>query len=91
MFQSDAVLCSNVYKAFLDIEEKMRNISSGKKEYLVKLVKDKFDPMYGDAHGVCYLLDPRYLGDDMTWSLHNLIENFIYNFPKTDGTTNKER
>jgi hypothetical protein len=47
--------------------------------------------MYGDAHGVCYLLDPRYLGDDMTWSLHNLIEDFIYNFPKTDGTTNKER
>ena len=70
---------------------KMSNISSGKKDYLVKLVKDRFNFMYGDAHGVCYLLDPRYLGDDMTWSLHNLIENFIYNFPKTDGTTNKER
>ena len=37
------------------------------------------------------LLDPRYLGDDMTQRLCNEIEDFIYNFPKNDGTTNKER
>ncbi|CAB4039334.1 hypothetical protein DYB30_009596, partial [Paramuricea clavata] len=94
LFQGDAVPCSDVYKAFLVLEEKMRNmsnISSEKKEYLAKLVRSRFNFMYGDAHGVCYLLDPRYLGDDMTRRLRNEIEDFIYNFLKNDGTTNKER
>ena len=60
MFRSDAVGCSNVYKAFLVLEEKMRNmsnISSEKKEYLAKLVHNRFNFMYRDAHGVCHLLD----------------------------------
>ncbi|CAB4008062.1 transposase putative [Paramuricea clavata] len=94
LFQGDAVPCSDVYKAFLVLEEKMRNmsnISSEKKEYLAKLVRNRFNFMYGDAHGVCYLLDPRYLGDDMTRRLRNEIEDFIYNVLKNDGTTNKER
>ena len=94
MFQSDAVPCSNVYKAFLDLEEKMHNlgnINAEKKEYLVKLVRNRFNFMYRDAHGVCYLLDPRHLRDDMTWTLRNEIEDFIYNFPKNDGTTDKAR
>ena len=34
---------------------------------------------------------PCYLGDDMTQRLCNDIEDFLYNFPKNDGTTNKER
>ncbi len=94
MFQCDAVSCSDVYKAFLVMEEKihkMSNVCLEKREYLVKLVKHRFNFMYGDAHGVCYLLDPRYLGNDMTWSLCNEIEDLIYNFPKNDGTTNNER
>ena len=94
IFQNDAVPCSDVYKAFLVLEEKMGNlskISSEKQEYLVNLVRNRFNFMYGDAHGVCYVLDPRYLGDNMTRALRNEIEDFIYNFPKNDGTTDKER
>ena len=37
IFQSDAVLCSDVYKAFVELEEKMRNlpnVDADKKDYL---------------------------------------------------------
>jgi hypothetical protein len=47
--------------------------------------------MYGDAHGVPYVLDPRYLGDRMLCSLRKEIEDSIFNFPKADGSTSKER
>ena len=57
MFQSDAVPCSDVYKAFLDLESKMSEligVSAEKKTYLAKLVQKRFDFMYRDAHGVVY-------------------------------------
>ena len=60
IFQSDVVPCSDVYKAFLDLE-KMRNlpnVDTDKKAYLVELVRKRFNFMYGDAHGVGYVLDP---------------------------------
>jgi hypothetical protein len=94
IFQSDAVPCSDVYKAFLELEEKMRNlpnVDADKKAYLVELVRKRFNFMYGDAHGVGYLLDPRYLGDGMLRSLRKEIEDFVYNFPKKDGTTSETR
>ena len=75
IFQSDAVPCSDVYKAFVELEEKMHNlhnlpnVEADKKAYLVELVRKRFDFMYGDAHGVAYLLDPRYLGDGMLRTL----------------------
>ena len=91
---SDAVPCCNVYKAFLVLEEKMHNmsnISSEKKEYLANLVRNRSTSCTGMHMVYVTLLDPRYLGDDMTQRLCNEIEDFIYNFPKNDGTTNKER
>ena len=42
---------------------KLKNVDAEKKAYLVQLVHNRVDFMYGDAHGVAYLLDPRYLGD----------------------------
>ena len=94
IFQSDSVPCSDVYQAFLDLEKEMRNlrnVEECKKTYLVKLVKQRFEFMYGDAHGVAYLLDPRYLGDGMDRKLRKEIEDFIFGFPTKDGTTNEER
>ena len=94
IFQSDAVPCSDVYKAFLELENKMRklqNVEADKKAYLVELVQKRFDFMYGDAHGVFYLLDPRYLGGSMLRTLQKEIEDFIYKFPQKDDTTSEAR
>ena len=66
-------------------------VNEDKRAYLVKLVQQRFEFMYGDAHGVSYLLDPRYLGDGMERKLRKEIEDFVYEFPNKDGTTNDER
>ena len=94
IFQSDDAPCSDVYKAFLDLEDKMHlipELDQVKKTYLVELVRKRFQFMYGDAHEVAYVLDPRYLGDRMSRTLRKEIEDFIFNFPKADGSTSKER
>ena len=77
IFQSDAVPCSDVFNVFLELEDKMHamtNIDAHKKTYLVQLVKQRFQFMYGDAHGIAYLLDPRYLGDRMAHKLRKEID-----------------
>ena len=51
-----------------------------KKTYLKKLAVDRFQFMYGDGHGVAYLLDPRYLGDGMKSDLKDEVEDFIFQF-----------
>jgi hypothetical protein len=66
-------------------------INAEKKSYLVKLVRTRFEFTYREAHGVAYLLDPRYLGDNMTRKLCKEIEDFILQFPTPDGTTCYER
>ena len=94
IFQSNAVPCSDMYKAFVELEEKMcnrPNVEADKKAYLVELVRKRFDFMYGDVHSVAYLLDPRYLGDGMLHTLRKEIEDFIYKFPQKDGTTSEAR
>ncbi len=69
----------------------MTSLDGDKKTYLVQLVKQRFQFMYGDAHGIAYVLDPRYLGDRMTRKLRKEIEDFIFAFPTPDGTTSQER
>ena len=68
----------------------LTNIAAENKSYLVKFAKKRFDFMYGDAHGVVYLLDLRYLGDNMSHSFHKEID-FIFNFPTADGSTCSKR
>ena len=95
IFQSDAVPCSDVYKAFLELEEeigKLGNVvAADNKLYLAQLVRKRFDFMYGDVHAVAYLLDPRYLGDGISRTLQNEMEDFIYKFPNSDATTSDAR
>ena len=50
IFQSDVVPCSDVYKACLELEEKMwnlPNVDTDKKAYLVELVRKRFNFTYG--------------------------------------------
>ena len=49
--------------------------------------------MYGDAHGIGYILDPRYIGYGMSQQVSNKIEDFIFTFQNEDGsaTTEEER
>jgi hypothetical protein len=48
------------------------------KSYLDELIHSRCDFIYGDAHGVAYLLDPRYMGDGMSFNLEDELEEFIW-------------
>ena len=90
-FQSDRVPISDVYAFFNKLPAKFRAndlITSDKQEYLVTLLDQRFEFLYGDAHGVAYLLDPRYLEDGIdevqNGDFKDTLENFINNFPPND-------
>jgi hypothetical protein len=46
--------------------------------------------MYGDTHGVGYILNPRYIGDGMSQQVSKKIEDFIFVFPNEDGSATTE-
>lgn len=53
----------DVYKAFVELEDKMRilaNVDADKKAYLVKLVRERFNFMYGDVQ--VWILDTWVMG-----------------------------
>jgi hypothetical protein len=37
--------------------------------------------MYGDGHGLAYLLDPRYIGARLSETLRDELENYLFSFP----------
>jgi hypothetical protein len=58
---------------------------------LNKLYKESFDFMYSDAHGVSYILDPRYIGDGMCQQVSNKIEDFYLHFRLRMGVQQVKR
>jgi hypothetical protein len=68
-FQSDQTELSLVYQHFAvfmkEAYENMAGLSIAERKYLLKLVDERLEFMYGDAIGVAYLLDPVLIGKDM--------------------------
>lgn len=82
-FQSDCVPVSDVVKAFKELPGlfgKIESISQVEKDYLNKLTNDRFQFMYGDAHGLGYILDPRYLGEGMEREFQMQCEDLLFAF-----------
>ncbi|KAF0720195.1 Aste57867_494 [Aphanomyces stellatus] len=66
-FESDRVPVSEVFKCFMSLRasfKSMREVVPTECERLRKYVADKWEFLYGDAHGGGYSLDPR-----CTWAL----------------------
>ena len=90
-YQSDSVPISEVFRMFSSklpaSISAMRLINESEREYLLNLVKKRMSFMYGDAHGIAYVLDPRYLGMDMTPEQRMDVEEIIYNHPTIGHST----
>jgi hypothetical protein len=66
MFQSDFTALSDAFKNSAVLgptSSTLEGLHADEKEYLTKLAKYRFEFTYGDAHGISYVLDPRYIGD----------------------------
>ncbi len=80
-FQSDQVRISKVYRTFLSklpsSISAMKLISDEERAYLLQLVEKRMLFMFGDAHGIVYLFDPRYLGTGMSMETRLVVEILI--------------
>jgi hypothetical protein len=55
-------------------------------EYLVVLAQRRFQFMYGVAHGLSYLFDPRYIGNGLPADSWSSLEEVLINNPIDDVT-----
>ncbi|KAG3074020.1 hypothetical protein PI124_g14089 [Phytophthora idaei] len=64
---------------FLELPEQYNTLSIPISDLgkIGQILKERFDFIYGDAHGVAYLLDPRYLGQNMDDGTREQVQSFI--------------
>ncbi len=91
-YQSDKVPISEVMPNFHNLPEEYKkvmfnNIMTRQEfEYLVVLAQRRFQFMYGVAHGLWYLLDPRHIGDGLPVDSRSSLEEVLINNPVDDVT-----
>jgi len=87
-YQSDSVPVSEVlvdftYTQMTGFGELSQSIiSANEHNYLVHLTRQRY--LNGDAHGMGYLLDPRFIGERFSPQMRQAIEDQLFSFPN-DG------
>ncbi|KAE9063969.1 hypothetical protein PF006_g30813 [Phytophthora fragariae] len=72
---------------FLELPEPIKGVglTAAEKASFKIIVSDKFNFLYGDAHGVAYVLDPRFRGKEMDTETRVGVENLICNWHGSDS------
>ncbi|RLN89474.1 hypothetical protein BBJ28_00021748 [Nothophytophthora sp. Chile5] len=85
-FEKNDTPVSDVYKMFIDLDKEVEGcgLSSGELKSIKALIKARFDFVYGDAHGLSYLLDPRFAGAGMDAVTRMSVERFLAEWHGTD-------
>jgi hypothetical protein len=84
-YQSDKVPISEVLPDFHNLPKEYKKVMSSniiarqEFEYLFVLAQRRFQFMYGVAHGLSYLLDPRHIGDRLPADSRNNLEEVLIN------------
>jgi hypothetical protein len=84
-YQSDSVPVSEVlvdftYTLMTSFEElKLQAIISQEEHaYLIRISRHRYDFLYGQAHGLSYLLDPRFIGERLSSQLRQSVEDELF-------------
>jgi hypothetical protein len=93
-FQSDSVPVSEVVTAFNNIPNEFQSLTAwltaAEIKYLKQLASNRFEFMYGDAHGMGYLLDPRFVGDGLPAEIRRQVEDLLVSIPEDGKTASTE-
>ncbi|GMF22269.1 unnamed protein product [Phytophthora lilii] len=87
-FQEDRPPLSQVFPSYLDllaVYSSMEWVSKKEKALITSCVTERFDAIYGDSHGVAYVLDPLYLGEGLDERKKQKVENLIVRFYEQEG------
>jgi hypothetical protein len=83
-FEGDGVPVSEVYrclKIHLKVTyESLDCLQERERQYLLQLLESRMEFLYGDAIGMAYVLDPRYLGDGMSAEERKKVEDCLFEF-----------
>ncbi len=91
-YQFDKVPIFEVMPDFHNLPEEYKKVMSSniitrqEFEYLVVLTQRRFQFMYGVAHSLSYLLDPRHIGDKLLADSRSSLEEVLINSPVDDVT-----
>jgi hypothetical protein len=94
MFQSNCTALPDVFKNFAVLGttlSTLKDLHADEKEYLTKLAKYRFEFIYGDTHGIAYVLDPRYIGGRLPLNIREGVEETIYNHYFDDKESSAEK
>lgn len=93
-FQNDAVPVSEVVTAFNKLPAEFENmtdvLTTAESVYLKELAAKRFKLIYGDAHGIGYLLDPRFCGEGLPADNKRDLEDLLISIPESDSTAVSE-
>ena len=87
MFESDTVPLSEVHREFLRLPGVIKQIdvkilSQEENKYLLNIVDERWKFIQNDCHTISYRLDPRYVGEELTDTKKNSVDELIINsFP----------
>jgi hypothetical protein len=82
--EGDGVPVSEIYHCLkIDLKlafESLDCLVEVEKHYLLGLIESRMEILYGDAIGVAYPLDPRYLGDGMSAPERKKVVDSLFNY-----------
>ncbi|MEN9524169.1 MAG: hypothetical protein RL536_238 [Candidatus Parcubacteria bacterium] len=95
-YQADSIPISEVLVDFGDLTKEYSTLRDQKKitnienDYLRSLCKQRYEFLYGDSHGLAYLLDPRFIGERLSPEKRKDLENILFSFNDEIGKTRQE-
>uniref|UniRef100_A0AAV1VLK1 BED-type domain-containing protein n=1 Tax=Peronospora matthiolae TaxID=2874970 RepID=A0AAV1VLK1_9STRA len=87
-FINDLPPLSQVFPCFVElltVYSAIAWVSKKEKALITSCVTERFNAIYGDSHGVAYMLDPLYLGQFLDEQKKRNVESFIVRFCENEG------
>ncbi|KAL4152018.1 hypothetical protein PRNP1_008953 [Phytophthora ramorum] len=87
-FQEDRPPLSQVFPHFVElltVYSSMEWVTKKEKALITSCVTERFNAIYGESHGVAYMLDPLYLGEALDARKKKEVEMFIVRFCEHEG------